>query len=415
MAYFFYRLLTILFSPVLLAYIFWLALKNKSSRYLWQRLGFNYSDMPTGCRWFHCASVGEVNTLLPLLKNIHQHDPQAKFIITTNTVTGAGRIKQLGLDYLLHSYLPFDWLYAIKCFLFSTQPTALYVMETELWPNLFTVCHRQNIPVIIINARLSSKTTNANGWIKSLLKYTLSHVSAIHARSENDAQLFKELGANDEQITTTGNLKLSTAINTDKDSTPAIDLHERDYVLIASTHSDEEKQIHAIWQQLGRDELLIIAPRHPERADSIIKELKCKNLAQRSKNEAITKQTEVFLLDSIGELNALFNDAVVVVMGGSFVSVGGHNILEPANCNRAIITGPYMENFSEELKLMQDNDAIIQISEDKPYVELKDRLSRLLEDTSFRSDLENNTRGLSLNAKQVLDDYTTLIIKPHSR
>ena len=403
-----YRLLLIVLSPVLLGHILWLAIKHKDRRFFWQRLGCDYASLPSGCLWFHCASVGEVNTLLALLKNLHVKNPRLQFIITTNTITGGNTVSRQHLDYLHHCYLPFDWRNGIRRFLSVAQPAALYVMETEIWPNLFQVCHQQKLPVTLINARLSSKTTTANHWIRSLLQQSLATVTAIYTRSNNDAEAYRQLGANGDIIKTIGNLKFTTAINIDHLPDKNNVSIDRDYVLLASTHQDEEKRFYDIWKQLDRDELLVIAPRHPERATSIIKQLDCKDIAVRSKNEEITDQTKIFLLDTIGELNALFQAAKLVIMGGSFVPVGGHNILEPAAFNRAIITGPHMENFEQEMGLMLDTNAIVQVSS---YEKLSTQLTKLLDDESYRAALENNTKKLSHDVESILDEYTRLILK----
>lgn len=405
----FYRFLIIAFSPLILGHILWLAIKNRQNRYFWQRLGFHYAKLPTNGLWFHCASVGEVITLLPLLKNIHSKNKQLKFILTTNTITGGKIIELQNLDYLFHSYMPFDWMSATKRFLSATKPEKLYLMETEIWPNLLTLCNKKNIPAAIINARLSNKTTAANAWVKSLLKNSLSKLTAIYTRSEDNALAYRQLGAPENIIKTIGNLKFTTAINTEHDSAkPAVAI-DRDYVLLASSHENEELQIYNTWKQLKRDELLLIAPRHPERSAAIIKQLNCKNIAQRSQQQHITEKTDVYLLDSIGELKTLFANAKLVIMGGSFVPVGGHNILEPASFNKAIITGPYMQNFVDELKLMLDKKAIIQVSSPS---ELKEQLTALLDNKDYRDDLQNQTAQLSHNVEKILADYTQLVLPP---
>ncbi len=404
---FFYRLLLILLSPIILGHIVWLAISNKQSRYFWQRLGFNYSNLPKNSLWFHCASVGEVNTLLPLLKNIHKKNDQLKIIITTNTITGAKVIAQQKLDYLYHSYLPFDWPYAISSFIAATKPASLYIMETEIWPNLFAGCNNKKIPIQIINARLSTRTTASNKWVLALLKTSLSKVGAVYARSTDNALAYQQLGAPAEIIKTTGNLKFTTAIHSEQ-TLPETDIpRDREYVLLASTHQDEEKQIYNIWAQLKRKELLVIAPRHPERSSSIVKQLENKNIAIRSKDHTITDKTEIFLLDTVGELKNYFTRSKLVIMGGSFIPVGGHNILEPAGFNKAIVTGPYMENFRDELDLMLDKEAIIQVDS---IEQLKDKLNQLLDDENYRTGLEENTARLGSNVEQLLEDYTDLIL-----
>ncbi len=409
---FFYRLLIIVLSPVILGHIIWKSASNKQSRYFRQRLGFNYSKLPKKCLWFHCASVGEVNTLLPLLKNLHSKNNQLKFIITTNTITGSKIVKQQKLNYLFHSYLPFDWRFSVNRFLKATNPVALYVLETEIWPNLFDLCFKKNVGIHIINARLSSKTTTAKPWVKSLLKTALSKVDTISARSEQEAHAYELLGADKNKISTVGNLKLTTALNRHQFTEDSDFSIERGYVLVASTHDDEECQIYTIWKKLNRKELLIIVPRHPERATSIAKKLNCDNLSIRSKKQPITDKTKVFLLDTIGELNNYFKSAKLVIMGGSFTAIGGHNILEPASYNNAIITGPHMENFKEELELMIDNNAIIQVTS---YQALEKELINLLDNLNDRTSLQNKTKELTHNVEVILDSYTAPILNQQNQ
>ena len=407
----FYRLLTIILSPIILGHIIWISIKNRQSKYFWQRLGFGCSHLPENSLWFHCASVGEVNTLLPLLNNIHQKNRKLKFIITTNTVTGEKIVTAKKLDYLFHNYLPFDWNHSTKRFLATTKPAAVYIMETEIWPNLFTNCFSNNTPITLINARLSKKTTSANTWIKSLLKKTLSNVSAIYTRSDKDKQLYINLGAKKELVNTLGNLKLTTTLH-NIPNTDTLFSSERTYVLVASTHKEEELQIYNIWKDLKRKELLIIAPRHPERSAVIIKQLNCSEISVKSKSDVITNRTQVYLLDTIGELKNYFFNAQLVIMGGSFSPIGGHNIVEPASFNSAIITGPHMENFNEELELMLRKKAILQVSS---IEKLKQQIEKLLENADYRNTLKNNTKKLLDNSKKTLDVYTNHILQNNSK
>jgi len=408
----YYRLLIILLSPVIIAHILWLAFTNKQSHYFWQRIGFKLPNLPGNCLWFHCASVGEVNTLLPLLNNINKQDNSLKIIITTNTITGGKIVAQQELDFLFHCYMPVDWISSIDRFLTAVKPSSLYIMETEIWPNLFAICQNNNIPIYIINARLSSRTTSAKSWIKRVYKSCLLQISAIYARSEKDAQSYRLLGAKKETVMTIGNLKFTTALANETIKTEETISIVRKYVLLASTHKDEEEQIFHIWKKLKRPELLVIAPRHPERSASIISKLDTEAIAVRSKNQQITDQTEIFLLDTIGELKNYFSGAELVIMGGSFIPVGGHNILEPASFNCAIITGPYMENFAEELNLMLSKNAIIQItSKLQAYSRLREQIENVLDNDGYRKTLQKNTATLSHNVEKILDDYTKLILK----
>jgi len=403
----FYRLLVIILSPLIFFQVLWLSISNRQGRYFWQRSGYKYSQLPKNSLWFHCASVGEVNTLLPLLNNLHKNNNKLEIIITTNTITGGKIIEQQNLNYLFHCYLPFDWSGAVNRFLSTVKPVSFYAMETEIWPTLFTACNNKNIPIYIINARLSKKTTTANSWIKSLLKFSLSKVTSIYTRSEANALAYKQLGANENIIKTIGNLKYTTALHAGQSTQKPPVIIERDYILVASTHENEEQQIANIWQKLNRTELLVIVPRHPERRASIVKQLNCEDIAIRSHDQKITEQTKIFILDTVGELKHLFAKAKLVIMGGSFTAIGGHNILEPASYHRAIITGPHMDNFKDELALMLKKEAIVQV---KSYDELQHKLKNLLEDETYRTSLQNNTTQLAHDVEGILEEYTDLIL-----
>ena len=403
-----YAALTFALSPVIFGHITWLSIKNRQSRYFWQRLGFKYSELPKESLWFHCASVGEVNTTLPLLKNIYKKNNQLTIIITTNTITGAQIVAQQQLDFLYHCYLPFDWKFCINRFLRIVRPKSIYIVETEIWPNLFSCCFKMNKPVSLINARLSKKTTTANRWIKSLLTQSLAKTKAIYARSKKDKSAFLELGAPQQITSVEGNLKLTTILNNTAQATSG--LIDREYVLFVSTHKDEELLLYNTWKSLNRDELLIIVPRHPQRSASIIKQLNIKDIAIRSKNNAVTKKTEVYLLDTVGELKNYFPNAKLVVMGGSFVPIGGHNILEPASFHKAIITGPYMDNFTEELKMMQESNAIVQTASQS---ELTIVMQKALDEKPFRDSLIENTQNITSDIEHVLEKYTDLILAEH--
>ena len=289
------------------------------------------------------------------------------------------------------------------------KPCFLYVVETEIWPNLYTQCSKRDIPIYIINARLSSKTTSANSFVKKLLRYSLLKTDAIYARTEHDAAAYRSISGNDDLVAVSGNLKFTTALDESENSQQLIPAG-REYVLLASTHDDEELQVYKAWKHLDRSELLLIAPRHPERSAAIVRKLNCDKIAIRSKGQPVEDDTEVFLLDTVGELKDYFADAKLVIMGGSFVPVGGHNILEPASRHRAIITGPYMENFVEELNFMKRQQAILQILS---IDELAPPLQKLLDDKDYREQYETNTEKLSANVSRILDDYTALILSDH--
>ena len=191
---FIYRLLNFLLFPLTFSYICWKAVRHKQKRYLKQRLGIGLGGIPKNCLWLHCASVGEVNTALPLLHELHRRNPEQNFLITTNTPTGAEVVIRQQQAWLFHAYLPFDWMLSITLFVSALKPVALCVLETELWPNLFSICHSRKVPIVIINGRLSPKTTSTYKWVRKVLGQLLLLTEHIYARSQADHDAFVKLG-----------------------------------------------------------------------------------------------------------------------------------------------------------------------------------------------------------------------------
>ena len=407
---FLYRLLNFLLFPLTFSYICWKAARHKQIRYLWQRLGVGLGGIPKNCLWLHCASVGEVNTALPLLQELHRRDPQQNYLITTNTPTGAAIVTGQQQPHLFHAYLPFDWMLSVTLFTSALKPRALCVLETELWPNLFSVCHSRKIPVIIINGRLSPKTTSTYKWVRKVLGRLLQLTEHIYTRSEADHDAFIKLGANKTKVSMIGNLKYSPP------SVRDIDLPKtnREYLVVASTHFDEEIHILRCWMRLDRKELLVIAPRHPERRDEILKQLTSvtPEISVRSRDDNISDTTKVFLLDTVGELNHWFAGAKLVIMGGSFIPHGGHNLLEPAHFGRAVIFGPSMENFRDEAQLMLNRHAAIQVAS---FEKLCEQLQHFLTNPHALQSLENNVHEATSDFRHIVEDYADIVVPLLSR
>ena len=395
-----YRLLNLLLLPLTLTYVIWKALRHRQLHYLLQRLGLGLRGIPQHCVWLHCASVGEVNAALPLITELHKRNPEQSYLVTTNTPTGASIVIKQNKSYLHHAYLPFDWVLSVSLFITRLHPLCLYVLETELWPNLFSLCHRAGVPIFILNGRLSPKTTSTFKWVKQVLGQLLRKTQHIYARSEADRDAFIKLGAAADKVSLLGNLKYAPPARS-VSKKPDVDVA---YVVVASTHDNEEEQIARLWFKLNRNELLVIAPRHPERRDDIIRQLSVLSdtIAVRRKNDPITSTTRIYLLDTVGELNGWFSDARLVVMGGSFVPKGGHNLLEPAHFGKAVIFGPDMKNFEEEAHLMLDHHAAIQVDS---IDELGDKLHLLLDNPVALESLENNVKQASATFAHIVTDY----------
>jgi len=395
-----YRVILILLTPVFI----WLTLRHyfqhKDLRYLWQR--FFALKLPSSNHntWFHCASVGEVMTLIPLINAYHKKYPEHQFMVTTATITGA-RTCENKLPFVTHCYLPLDYRSNIKRFIDAMNPDSLIIMETEIWPNLYEISTSSFVPITIINGRLSSRTTESTPWFKRIFFRALQHVDHIYCRSEEDKNAFEQLGANDSQTEVIGNIKFSARFS----SSATDNIINRPYVIAASTRDHEEKKIVELWNKSKHgDLLLVIAPRHPERKEQILDELKQfnENIQVRSLNQAITDDTTIYLADTLGEMHSLFSHAEFVIMGGSFVNKGGHNILEPANFFKAILFGPSMHNFEAESRLFIQKNAALQAHNDEAAVNY---INQLTTDKDRRKDLGNNAHELIIENRDIAERY----------
>lgn len=400
-----YRLLLFVLFPFLLVLTAVQAFKCQSLRYFLQRMGLALPEIPANGIWCHAASVGEVNAVRPLLLKLQNEDPEISITLSTNTHTSAAVAARSLPANIRHVYLPLDYGLLMWRFLTRLQPRLALVVETELWPNLYRQCQSRGVPITIINARLSKKTLNAPGWMKALYRDTLALTHRILARSEADAVHFLALGAAAEKVITVGNIKM--ALPLDESISPVA--LSRDYVLAASTRDDEEWRIVEAWNRVNKDStlLLVIVPRHPQRLNDILQQLNPQrtSIAVRSRNDPVDNTTQVYIADTIGEMKSFIAGARFVVMGGSFVSQGGQNILEVAQQARAVVFGPSMENFADEAAMFLSANAAMQVDEEG----LSAAIQQLLDKPKLADELGRNGKQLLVNGQQVLDEYYRLI------
>ena len=367
-----YRLLLLVLSLPLLAVSFWQAIKYRDAKLLMQRLGIGLPVTGKKPIWIHAASVGEINAVIPFIKLLHEQHADNPLLVTTNTPTGK-RVLQKHFPGITHSYLVIDCKWLSHIFVKHIQPRCALVFETEIWPNLFATLNNNDIPLIIFNGRVSGKTLRAQQRFAGAYRFALDKVTAILARSEIDSTNFLTLGASADKTQTVGNIKYAASVNPDAS---AIEL-ARPYILAASTRDGEEKFIVYALQEMLADNLLVIAPRHPQRLAEIENDLADFNLniAVRSRNDAVTEHTQVYLADTLGELGNFIAGSKFVLMGGAFLPFGGHNILEVGQAGKAVIFGTHMDNFSDEATSFLEANAAMQVCND---MELKQAVLQLI-------------------------------------
>lgn len=399
-------LLFLAFIP-LAGYTLWQSIKAFELRYFLQRFSLSFrSSKKTqqGGVWIHAASVGEMNAVIPLILKLHEEIPKLSITISSNTQTSATIAKRRLPNGVQHYYFPLDYLWAVKKLITKISPKAIFIVETELWPNFYTQVKKEQIPLVIINGRLSEKTLHAKQWLKNIYSEILPLVTNIYARSETDKNRFIELGMPAERIEVQGNIKF---VLPEQEKIEATDL-SRPYILAASTRENEEQLIVDAWLKSNyKTHLLVIAPRHPKRLSNMLNKLKPFNLeiSVRSKQDKISSTTNVYIADTIGELKGFIAGSEFVLMGGSFVHKGGHNILEVAQLGKAVIFGPDMRNFKNEAELFLQYEAGIQCS----HFELTNTLNSFFENSKHKERLEKNTKLLIDENKGIIDKYNVLL------
>ncbi len=357
-----YSLLFYCAMPFVFLRLFWRSRKLPAYRQGWfERLGLPTFRLQQ-CIWVHAVSLGETIAAIPLITGLQKHYPDMPILVTNMTPTGASRVKAVFGKSVYQAYVPYDLPDAIKRFLARVHPKILIVMETELWPNLFAICKKRKIPLMIANARLSKKSTGNYRRIQKIAHELLTAVDILAAQSKTDARNFALIGMSPKKINVTGNLKFDLVIPEDLfvKCTELRDKLGRDRLIwiAASTHPSEEEIILSAHKKICESfptALLILVPRHPDRFNSVEELLKKEkfNYICRSQDVLVTEEVSVYLGDTLGELLLMYGASDVAFVGGSLVPIGGHNMLEPAALGLPLITGPELFNFSETSAILQ--------------------------------------------------------------
>lgn len=366
----------------LYSFLFYVALPFVFLRLLWrsrraplyradwaERLGY-YDFSLEGCIWIHAVSLGETIAAIPLIRALREKHPESPILVTNMTVTGRGKIRAAFGDTVKSAYIPYDLPDALARFFKKITPRVLVIMETELWPNLFAACQKRNIPVIVANARLSEKSARSYQQIKPIVQDIFSATTCLLAQGDADAERFIALGMPKERVHVTGSLKFDLELPADlaeKGVTLRQTLGEnRPIWIAASTHPGEDEIILAAHQKIRAAiprALLILVPRHPERFDSVEALVVEKNFTRvrRSAKLPCDEKIAVYLGDTMGEMLLMFSASDVAFVAGSFVPVGGHNVIEPAALHKPVITGPYLFNFAEITDLLLRAEGLLKV------------------------------------------------------
>jgi len=375
-----YSLLYTLAFLALLPYFTYQAVFNR--KYLGNLRGRLWlsPELPEDSRptlWLHAVSVGETLAAKPLIAALRRRFPGHRLVISTTTVTGQAVARSQISEADVVCYFPFDWRFTVRRALDAVRPQVVILMESELWLNFLRECHDRQIPVLVANGRISDRSFPRTRRFSFFTVKLYESVTRFLMQSRRDAERAVKLGALPERVSVSGNLKYDVR---DASESPelaevaaaldeAFALGGSTLIVAGSTGEGEEELLLKSFEQLrrGLPVRLLIAPRHPERFDVVAKLIQASRLswARRSATKEGGRNADVILLDSVGELAALYRFASVVFVGGSLVPKGGHNILEPALFGKPIVVGPRMENFREVTNEFLRRDAVVQLRETK--------------------------------------------------
>lgn len=374
--------LTILFLALLPYFIYQAMRHGKYAGSFKERLG--WLPVLTGgdgrkTIWVHTVSVGEFLAARPLIERIKRELPDFRLVVSTTTLTGQRLARaESSARFDAVFYFPFDFLFAVRRSLDQVKPSLVVILETELWPNFLRECRRRGILTVIANGRISPRSFARYKRVRRIMNRTLTDVSLLVMQSEADAERAISLGASAEHVRACGNLKYDVAAEArgsglKSEAAEGIDnlfaLSSSPRLIIAgSTAPGEEKILLAALSEARKqpglnDARLILAPRHPERFNEV-ENLMAQSgfrFARRSEGSVASPTADVILLDTIGELAALYRFAAIVFVGGSLVPRGGHNIIEPALYAKPIIVGPYTENFRQIVSDFTQAKAVVQV------------------------------------------------------
>jgi len=406
-----YSVLIVTFFLGMSPYLAWQAVRyRKYIGSLRQRFGYlpiSFNLDGEESIWIHAVSVGEVLTARALLPELRERYPRYRLFLSTTTMTGQ-QIARNSLQLVDEVfYFPFDLRFIVNRTLRLVKPKLFVMMETEIWPNLLRACRRNGVRTVLVNGRISSRSYPRYRLARPFFRRVLDNVDRFCMQGEESARRIIDMGADPDRVVVTGSLKFDsldlpgTTAGADRGRNRVLRYFRipptRPVIIAASTLKGEEEPVFEAFQRIRArvpETLLIIAPRKPERFEEVehVARRGGWRVARRSELPVDAEpRQDVVVLDTIGELAQLYQVGTAVFVGGSLVDQGGHNIIEPAVFGKAIVFGPYMQNFAEIARAFVENDAAIQIRTPR---ELEHALLGLLNDPVRRARLGAAARAL---------------------
>ena len=410
-----YTVLSYLLTPLLLVRLLWRSIRAPEyRRRITERFGWFKAPPDWGGLWIHAGSVGEVQAVLPLIRQLRDAHPRLPITVTTTTPTGSARVRERLGDQVFHVYLPYDLPIALRGFLRKIRPRILLMVETGIWPNLLHLCHENSVFTLLANARLSERSVHGYERFGRFARQTFGHIDLIAAQSPDDAARFARLGVPRDRIEVTGSITFDQPLQTSvAEQAEVLRRHwgGRPVWVAGSTHEGEDEQVLFAHQSvLARfpNALLVLVPRHPERFDPAVGLCRRDGLAvaRRSSGDLPSDQTQVYLGDTMAELPVLLGAADVAFIGGSLVKSGGHNMLEAAAQGVPVCFGPHVFEFAAIGQTLLDRQAARQVAD---AAELAECVGDWFADAGRRAATGENGRRLIAQNRGALGRLASLI------
>lgn len=421
-----YTILFALCMPFVFLKLLWRAYKAPEYRARkLERFGLFKPPSIKNSIWVHAVSVGEVLAAEPIIREIQKRYPNKDIVVTSMTPTSSALIGKLFGNTVFHVYAPYDLPWLVDAFLRRVHPEFLIIMETELWPNMIHRARLRGCSVVLANARLSERSARGYRRLKPAVGWMLNELCLVICQHQNDAKRFATLGIDESKIFVTGSVKYDLDIAEShllKGQAHKQALNKDQKVWIAaSTHEGEDVRLLKIHREIRKkfsDVLLVLVPRHPERFDSVYQlavQQKFKTY-RRSECDFIPADSEIFVVDAMGELLDFYAASDIAFIGGSLVEVGGHNPIEPGALGLPIIMGPYVFNFEAICQNLASVGGLLLAEDDAAL--LKHLLS-LLSDPE-KSKRMGNAALTEINASKgavlrVVDALSPLLDQTHQK
>jgi 3-deoxy-D-manno-octulosonic-acid transferase len=348
--------------PFILLRLWWRGRREPGYReHVQERFGIYSGAKPDKALWVHAVSVGEARAAAPLVRGLARAYPDHTIVMTCTTAAGRETLKQVYGESVLDVFLPYDYPESVQAFLERFRPRLGVLMETELWPNLLAQCERHGVPVALANARLSEKSARGYARWRALTAPGIRSLAAVCAQSEPDAGRLRALGA--PRVEVTGNLKFDVSLDAaqlvaGRDWRTRVG---RPVLLLASTRDGEER---LLLKGIPPDVLAVVVPRHPQRFDEVAQLAD----ARRTQTQMPDRAARTYLGDTMGEMAFYYAACDVAVIGGSFLPLGGQNLIEALAAGAPVVVGPSMYNFAEATRLALEAGAVIQVTDARSAV-----------------------------------------------